>query len=237
MTETTSDKNNRGFTRRSFIAGAATLTAAGALSGCSATAKGLAPHAADSSKAGTEEILSGACRSQCIQGCYLNVHVRDGQIVRTTAGRIEEEPFFEHICPKGLSHPARVYSAGRLQYPMRRVGERGAGEFERISWDEAIKEIAEKWKNYREEFGPESIAFFMGSGNTAVLGGGTADGSVMQHLQTVMGACSVLPDRDIAFQSAMSKMFGPGGAFVSPKEWSGAILSSGAAILPFPASA
>ena len=58
MTETTSDKNNRGFTRRSFIAGAATLTAAGALSGCSATAKGLAPHAADSSKAGTEEILS-----------------------------------------------------------------------------------------------------------------------------------------------------------------------------------
>ena len=222
MTETTSDKNNRGFTRRSFIAGAATLTAAGALSGCSATAKGLAPHAADSSKAGTEEILSGACRSQCIQGCYLNVHVRDGQIVRTTAGRIEEEPFFEHICPKGLSHPARVYSAGRLQYPMRRVGERGAGEFERISWDEAIKEIAEKWKNYREEFGPESIAFFMGSGNTAVLGGGTADGSVMQHLQTVMGACSVLPDRDIAFQSAMSKMFGPGGAFVSPKEWSGA---------------
>ena len=221
MTDITSSKS-RGFTRRSFIAGAAALTAAGALSGCSATAKGLAPHAADSSKAGVEEIFSGACRSQCIQGCYLNVHVRDGQIVRTTAGRIEEEPFYEHICPKGLSHPARVYSAGRLQYPMRRVGERGAGEFERISWDEAIREIADKWKGYREEFGPESIAFFMGSGNTAVLGGGTADGSVMQHLQTVMGACSVLPDRDIAFQSAMSKMFGPGGAFVAPKEWSGA---------------
>ena len=221
MTDITSSKSS-GFTRRSFIAGAAALTAAGALSGCSATAKGLAPHAADSSKAGVEEIFSGACRSQCIQGCYLNVHVRDGQIVRTTAGRIEEEPFYEHICPKGLSHPARVYSAGRLQYPMRRVGERGAGEFERISWDEAIREIADKWKGYREEFGPESIAFFMGSGNTAVLGGGTADGSVMQHLQTVMGACSVLPDRDIAFQSAMSKMFGPGAAFVSPKEWSGA---------------
>ena len=221
MTEITSDKSC-GFTRRSFIAGAAALTAAGALSGCSAATNGLAPHAADPLEAGTEEIFSGACRSQCIQGCYLNVHVRDGQIVRTTAGRIEEEPFYEHICPKGLSHPARVYSAGRLQYPMRRVGERGAGEFERISWDEAIKEITDKWKGYREEFGPESIAFFMGSGNTAVLGGGTADGSVMQHLQTVMGACSVLPDRDIAFQSAMSKMFGPGSAFVSPKEWNGA---------------
>ena len=41
----------------------------------------------------------------------------------------------------------------------------------------------------------------------------------MQHLQTVMGACSVLPDRDIAFQSAMVKMFGPGAAFTSPAEW------------------
>ena len=122
---------------------------------------------------------------------------------------------------------------------MRRVGERGAGEFERISWDEAIKEMAEKWKNYREEFGPESIAFFMGSGNTAVLGGGTADGSVMQHLQTVMGACSVLPDRDIAFQSAMSKMFGTSAERSCPPKNGVAptILSSGAAILPFPASA
>ena len=214
--------NSRGFSRRSFIAGAAALTAAGVLSGCSSNTGGLAPHTADSSKAGTEEIFSGLCRSQCIQGCYLNVHVRDGQIVRTTAGHIEEEPFYEHICPKGLSHPARVYSAGRLQYPMRRVGERGAGEFERISWDEAIQEITDKWKGYREEYGPESIAFFLGSGNTAVLGGGTADGSVMQHLQTVMGACSVLPDRDIAFQSAMVKVFGPGSAFVSPLEWNGA---------------
>lgn len=69
MTDITSSKSS-GFTRRSFIAGAAALTAAGALSGCSATAKGLAPHAADSSKAGVEEIFSGACRSQCIQGCY-----------------------------------------------------------------------------------------------------------------------------------------------------------------------
>ena len=214
--------NSRGFSRRSFIAGAAALTAAGVLSGCSSNTGGLAPHTEDSSKAGTEEIFSGSCRSQCIQGCYLNVHVRDGQIVRTTAGHIEEEPFYEHICPKGLSHPARVYSAGRLQYPMRRVGERGAGEFERISWDEAIQEITDKWKGYREEYGPESIAFFLGSGNTAVLGGGTADGSVMQHLQTVMGACSVLPDRDIAFQSAMVKVFGPGSAFVSPLEWNGA---------------
>ena len=204
------------FTRRSFSKGAAALGAAGALAGCTPQASNLA-KTGDAAPETT--IYSGACRSQCIQGCYLDVHVRDGQIVRTTAGSIPDEPFYEHICPKGLSHPARVYSSQRLQYPMRRVGERGEGKFERISWDEAIKEITDKWKGYTEEFGPESIAFFFGSGNTAVLGGGTADGSVMQHLQTVMGACSVLPDRDIAFQSAMVKMFGPGAAFTSPAEW------------------
>lgn len=217
-TETTA---SHGFSRRSFIKGAAALSAAGMLTGCSAS-NDFVPAAPDASKAGTEEIFSGACRSQCVQGCYLNVHVRDGQVVRTTAGAIPEEPGFEHICPKGLSQPARVYSAGRLQYPMRRTGERGAGEFERISWDEAITEITDKWKAYREEYGPESIAFFLGSGNTGLLGGGTADGSVMQHFQTVMGACSVLPDRDIAFQSAMVKMWGPGSAFVAPSEWNGA---------------
>ena len=204
------------FTRRSFIKGAAALGAAGALAGCTPQTSNLA-KTGDAAPETT--IYSGACRSQCIQGCYLDVHVRDGQIVRTTAGSIPDEPFYEHICPKGLSHPARVYSSQRLQYPMRRIGERGEGKFERISWDEAIKEITDKWKGYTEEFGPESIAFFLGSGNTAVLGGGTADGSVMQHLQTVMGACSVMPDRDIAFQSAMVKMFGPGAAFTSPAEW------------------
>lgn len=80
----------RGFSRRSFIKGAAVLGAAGALTGCSAGEAGLEP-AADASKAGQEQIFSGACRSQCVQGCYLNVHVRDGQIVRTTAGDIAEE--------------------------------------------------------------------------------------------------------------------------------------------------
>lgn len=209
----------RGFTRRSFIKGAAALTAAGALTSCSANTGGLTPATAEATKAGQEKIYSGACRSQCVQGCYLNVHVRDGQIVRTTAGHFPENPEYDRICPKGLAQPGRVYSANRLKYPMRRVGERGTGEFERISWDEAIKEITDKWKESIDKYGPESIAFFLGSGNTALLSGGTADGSVMQRLQKVLGVCSVLPDRDIAFQDRMAKMFGPASAFNNPTEW------------------
>ena len=78
---------------------------------------------------------------------------------------------------------------------MRRVGERGAGEFERITCDEAISEITDKWKQYIDEFGPTSIAFFLGSGNTAELGGGAPEGSVMARLLNVMGGepCSAGP--------------------------------------------
>lgn len=80
----------------------------------------------DGRGSGDEDLL-GACRAQCGQGCYLNVHVRDGRVVRTTAGHFDDGPEFDRICPKGLVQPARVYSAERLQYPMRRVGERGSG--------------------------------------------------------------------------------------------------------------
>ena len=205
------EQATHGFTRRSFIKGAAALTATGALVGCSPQTQNL--EKAEPQKGAPEtQIFSGACRSQCGQGCYLDVHVRDGQVVRTTAGHFEDGPEFDRICPKGLSQPARVYSSERLQYPMRRVGERGAGEFERITWDEAISEITDKWKQYIDEFGPTSIAFFLGSGNTAELGGGAPEGSVMARLLNVMGASRVLPDRDIATPMSWTYMFGPGSA-------------------------
>ena len=205
------EQATRGFTRRSFVKGAATLTAAGALLGCNAQAEAFADAEAEGAAAVPEtQIFTGACRAQCGQGCYLNVHVRDGQVVRTTAGNFEDAPEFNRICPKGLTQPARVYSAERLQYPMRRVGERGEGNFERITWDEAIAEIAEKFKGYIEEFGPKSIAMFLGSGNTGTLGGAAPEGSLMKRLLAVMGGSRVLPDRDIATPMAWAYMFGQG---------------------------
>lgn len=195
------------FSRRNFIKGAAIIGATGALTGCSAQG---ANQAATGGPVPETQIFSGACRSQCANGCYLNVHVRDGQVVRTTAGKFDDGPEFNRICPKGLSSPARVYSSERLQYPMRRVGERGEGKFERISWDEAIQEIADKWKGYIDEYGPTSIAFFLGSGNTATLGGGAAEGSLMARMVNVMGVSRVLPDRDIATPMAHTYVLGQG---------------------------
>lgn len=204
------EQATRGFTRRSFIKGATALTAAGALVGINTQNEAFAEAENASVEVPETQIFAGACRAQCGQGCYLNVHVRDGQVVRTTAGNFEDGPEFNRICPKGLTQPARVYSSERLQYPMRRVGERGEGKFERITWDEAIAEITDKFKGYIEEFGPKSIAMFLGSGNTATLGGAAPEGSLMKRLLAVMGGSRVLPDRDIATPMAWAYMFGAG---------------------------
>ena len=209
--------NSRGFSRRNFIKGAAAVTAMGALAGCTPQSDNL--ESVDPTAIPETKIYSGACRAQCSQGCYLDVHVRDGQVVRTTAGHFHNDPSHDRICPKGLSQVGRIYSAERLQYPMKRVGERGEGKFERISWDEAIKTITDNWKENFEKYGRESVGFFLGSGNTALLGGGTADGSVMQHLMEVLGVCSILPDRDIALQNRISAMIGKGMYTNPAQDW------------------
>lgn len=205
----------RGFSRRSFIKGALIVGAAGALTGCSAQSGSLGEDSA--AEVPETKIYSGACRAQCLNGCYLNVHVRDGKVVRTTAGDFPE-PEYNRICPKGLSHVERIYSSERLQYPMRRVGERGEGKFERISWDEAIGEIAEKWKGYVDEFGPTSIVYFMGSGNTGVCACGQEVASAQHRLREATGAAKVSTDRDAAMGYIFGKMLGGSGNWVWANE-------------------
>lgn len=62
------------------------------------------------------------------------------------------------LCAKGLTGPQFVYAADRLQYPMKRAGAKGEGKFQRISWDEALDTIAERLKESKEKYGPESYA-------------------------------------------------------------------------------
>lgn len=173
--------------RRSFIAGAAALGAAAGISGAIPAAYGLE----NAESHGETQVFSGVCRGNCAGGCFLDVHVRDGQVVRTTARDLPDTRY-NRICSKGLTHVGRIYSSRRLQYPMRRIGERGSGEFERITWDEAFDEIATKWKGYTDEFGPAAMAVQYGSGNYAICSG-VGLGAAVGRFMNATG-CAYIPN-------------------------------------------
>ncbi len=98
----------------------------------------------------------------CDAGCGVDVHLVDGKINRLT-------PLKDHplgiVCPRGARAAEIVYSEDRLLYPQRRVGKRGNGRFERISWDEAYDYWVEKLHEIKAKFGAEAICSYTGRGN------------------------------------------------------------------------
>ena len=90
--------------------------------------------------------------------CVLKTVVKDGKILRTE--RLEytgEERDEGYICQKGIVSCRQPYNNERLTHPLKRVGERGEGKWETISWDQALDEIAEQLLRIREEYGPQSL--------------------------------------------------------------------------------
>jgi anaerobic selenocysteine-containing dehydrogenase len=91
------------------------------------------------------------------------LHVRDGLLVKVE-GDLQSPLNHGRLCPIGTVTVDLVNHPDRLQYPRRRVGPRGSGQWTRISWDEALDEIAERLLAIRSEFGPEAIALGTGTG-------------------------------------------------------------------------
>lgn len=199
------DNRTRSFSRRRFIQGAAAITAAGALAGCSPVMEGMT--AADS-KTSPDTLFGVTCAGNCAGACYLNAHVRDGQLVRTTARDLPDGRF-TRMCVKGATHVGRVYSSKRVLYPMRRIGERGSGEFERISWDEAIDEICKNWKAITDELGSAGFGIMFGSGNYS-LANGTHMAGAITRLRNVTGASELPQDTDAGVGPGYSRAHGLG---------------------------
>src|SRR5271166_2324363 len=98
----------------------------------------------------------------CPAGCGVAVHLRRGRL-----GRVSPLPDHPQglICPRGAFASEVVYSPDRLLYPERRTGPRGAGAFERISWDEAYETIVDGLQSIAAKHGPEAVALYTGRGN------------------------------------------------------------------------
>lgn len=156
----------KGPSRRSFMTWSAAFGGAAALTG--AVGPGL--HRAVADEATTESsatIYRTANTPECLH-CAMLVHVEDGQVTKVTA----DPDFNIRACARGLSRKNQLYSPHRLQHPMKRVGERGAGEWEQISWDEALDTIADKMRTIREESGNEAFLGVGGTGNWSSLSTG-----------------------------------------------------------------
>ena len=112
--------------------------------------------------AANAHIYKSVCRS-CHGGCGTLMHVEDGRLVRVRGD--PDSPLNQgRLCPIGTATLDLVYHPDRLKHPLRRTGPRGSGQWQRISWDEALDEISTRLLAIRREFGAESIALGTGTG-------------------------------------------------------------------------
>lgn len=93
--------------------------------------------------------------------CGMDVYIKDDKIIKVE-GTKDHKLNKGLLCTKGLASKEYVYSERRIKTPLRRVGERGEGKFESITWDEAYKEIANRLKSTKEKHGPEAVSFYSG---------------------------------------------------------------------------
>ncbi|MFC1943954.1 molybdopterin-dependent oxidoreductase [Chloroflexota bacterium] len=105
-----------------------------------------------------ESIIQTACPLMCSRVCGLLAHVREGALVKVEPALLPGEKT-PRICALGLSLPKLVYHPDRLKYPMKRIGGRGEGKWQRISWDEALDTIAGKLREVVEKYGSDSVAW------------------------------------------------------------------------------
>ena len=114
-------------------------------------------------------IVKGACPHDCPDTCALDVHVKNGVAFKVT-GSAYHPPTAGVLCTKVARYTERTYHPDRLLYPLRRVGRKGQGRFERIGWDEAIKCIADRLAPIAAE-NPEQILPYSYAGTMGLVQG------------------------------------------------------------------
>ncbi|VAW21085.1 Anaerobic dimethyl sulfoxide reductase chain A, molybdopterin-binding domain [hydrothermal vent metagenome] len=150
----------------------------------------------------SDEIRHTTCY-MCACRCGINVHLQDGKVKYIEGNR--DHPINKGVlCAKGSAGIMQHYSPARLSAPMKRVGERGAGEFETISWEEAF-EIATGWLAPLRENHPEKLAFFTGRDQSQSLTSWWAQSFGTPNYAAHGGFCSV--------NMAAAGIYTMGGAF------------------------
>ena len=151
-------------------------------------------------------IIKTTCPRDCYDGCGILVDQADGKIIKVKGDR--EHPSNQGaLCPKcAIGYNGFwIDETARLLYPLKRIGPKGSGQFKRISWDSALKEIAEQLTDTARQYGPDRIFHTHYTGTCSVIAGGFPN-RFFHHI----GATEVDPDTicNAAGHAALNYVFG-----------------------------
>lgn len=144
-------------------------------------------------------IISGAGTNNCGGRCLLKIHVKDNVIIRVSTDDEPDNPEAPQVraCARGRAYRKTLLHPDRLKYPMKRVGKRGEGKFERITWDEATTTIANELKRVKEKYGPASRYAHYATGYSATIQAMNLakrllalDGGYLEFRDSYSAACS-----------------------------------------------
>ncbi len=216
MSGTEQSGNRPGVSRRGFLAGAAAV--AGALGLGSAKPLFSAYAEEDAVASANEQTFECVCRPNCHGYCRHKVTVRDGLVVKSEMATFPDSRY-DRICLRGITSLERIYDPDRIKYPMRRAGERGEDKWERISWDEAIQEITDKWKEIIAEYGPAALAFHHSGGDVSLLN----CWPTITRFTNLLGGTYIDYNTDMGIDHGTSQVFGAndwnGPSSNDPSDW------------------
>ncbi len=128
-----------------------------------------------------DKIAKSTCRNNCSSqaSCCFYVYAKDGMVLRQEL--VGNYPPYHDPevpepnprgCQKGVTYPHRIYDPSRIKYPLKRIGERGEGKWQRVSWDQALEEICDKLLDVLVTEGSEAIVYGGGSQGPTVASDG-----------------------------------------------------------------
>ena len=192
--------------RRGFLKASATVGALGLAGAAGMTTTGgwLAP--AQANAAAEEYVGYTFHQNHCTGHCSLKCTVRDGRLALIEPNDAENyQKRYRIACVRAMSEIEHVYGSQRIQTPLRRVGERGEGKFESITWDEALADIKENLGTIWDKYG-----------KSAVVVGGTSDVKVRYpHLKQIFNAQQDgRTGIDVGVGNGLGPMIGDSSSFV-----------------------
>lgn len=148
---------SKGLSRRGFLklAGVTGAVGAAGAAGMVSTSGWLKPAGADGNS--DDRVAHTFHQCHCGGHCSFSCTVRDGRLVLIQPNTSWEDKKYATVCLKGLSEVNHVYSEERIQTPLKRVGERGANEFESITWDEALDTLVSKVSEIKKKYGGNAM--------------------------------------------------------------------------------